>query len=130
MNKARLLGCGMIFVSFTCFLTALPYAIYGPNVLAGHSTSIVNSNTNQTKTTVNYEFCSAENSEDCSESSVSQHTTVWFAYCIIWISAFLYGIGHCVFFTLLLPYLDDNLDKRKSPIYISGLSSFTGVLIT
>lgn len=126
MNKVKLLAGGMVFVAISCIMTALPYAIYGDNDLA-HATkqhAYTNLLTNVTSmVSDNTEYCSADNFEDCSAESVKSHATIWPAYLIIWFCSFFYGIGHTIFYTLVFPYLDDNIKKDQSPLYLSVLAS-------
>ena len=129
MNKARLMAVGMLFISFSCLMTGAPYAIYGKNSLDSSGSShgrmsMYNLTSNITRVSDSSEYCSStgDSQEDCSAKGIAAHATVWLAYCIIFMASFLNGIGYTVFYTLGLPYMDDNLDKRKSPLYFSALT--------
>lgn len=108
MNKATLIASGMVFVSFSCWLTAVPYFIYGP----GHLQTVKRE----------IELCGLRSDEICTDSN-SQSTTVWPAYILIWLASFLNGIGYTAFYTLGFPYVDDNVPKHNAPIYFSVLSA-------
>ncbi|OTF76755.1 hypothetical protein BLA29_014285, partial [Euroglyphus maynei] len=50
-------------------------------------------------------------------------STVIAAVVILWIACLLNGIGYTAFYTIGLPYVDDNIKKKNSPIYLSTIST-------
>ncbi|RWS29688.1 solute carrier organic anion transporter family member 5A1-like protein [Leptotrombidium deliense] len=128
LNRSRLLASGMLIVSFSCYLTTLPYFIYGATDI--HSK-------NKTSMKLGNEMCYSNEGNEiaCDESE----TTVWPAYITIWIASFLNGVGYTAFYTLSLPFVDDNVSKKNAPVYISihfsfleklNKSCFVGILST
>jgi len=106
----------MVFISFSCILTGVPYLIYGPGTHLLHMDSAgVYSN----KT--NYQLCLDEHETNCDDHDGS--STIWPAYIIIWMASFLNGIGYTAFYTLGYPYVDDNVSKKNAPLYFSKFSS-------
>ncbi len=69
----------------------------------------------------NFELCSADNADP--ECSSGAHATVILAVVIFWISSFLNGLGYTAFYTIGLPYIDDNIPKKNSAMYISFIAS-------
>lgn len=118
MNKASLIGGGMVFVSFSCWLTAVPYFIYGSAFYTGtFSSDGIGGNGSSPA----LDLCLASGEglglEDCQGRIGS--ATIWPAYCLIWIASFLNGVGYTAFYTLGFPYVDDNVSKKNAPIYFS-----------
>lgn len=118
VNKAKLMACGMIFISFSCWMTGIPYLIYGRNTL-GESLLRINETRRLDETT---QYCKTTIGEQCIAGSSSDHSTVWPAFIIIFMASFLNGIGHCAFYTLGVPYIDDNVSKRNAPVYFSAIA--------
>lgn len=118
VNKAKLMAFGMIFISFSCFMTGIPYLIYGRNTL-GESLLGLNETRRPDETT---QYCKTTIGDKCTPGSSSDHSTVWPAFIIIFMASFLNGIGHCAFYTLGVPYIDDNVSKRNAPVYFSAIA--------
>ncbi|XP_054158014.1 solute carrier organic anion transporter family member 74D-like [Oppia nitens] len=112
-NRSRLIASGELIVAMACMLTTLPYFIYGPGL---HLLS----NTNVMSNTTQHEVCSADNSEpECTADGGGGHNTDLPAVIILWLSSFANGLGYTAFYTIGLPYIDDNVQKKNSPLYIS-----------
>ncbi|CAG2107391.1 unnamed protein product, partial [Medioppia subpectinata] len=45
--------------------------------------------------------------------------TKWLAVIILFAASFVNGIGYTAFYTIGLPYIDDNASKKSSPLYLS-----------
>ncbi len=100
---------GEIISAFSCFMYALPYFIYGPALHLIQDSSISNSSLHE------YELCDTNQSiDDCNS------TTVWTAVFILWFANFMNGIGYTAFYTVGIPYIDDNTSKKNSPLYLSA----------
>ncbi|OTF69716.1 solute carrier organic anion transporter family member 5A1-like, partial [Euroglyphus maynei] len=147
-NRARLIAFSEMFLAFSCFLTAMPYFIYGPADLFQHNNNMtmvandngwsssnisttpiitggrsmfqnLNPNPNNNRNT--YQMCSDNNAEmnemNCSDNH--GHHTKWLAVVILFFGSFFRGIGFTCFFVIGFPYLDDNVGKKNSPMYMS-----------
>lgn len=112
MNKATLIAGGMVFISFSCWVTALPYFFYGPG------THLLESHVGFTAKNVS-NLCGAGDQFHCDAESKSKSATIWPAYVMIWMASFLNGVGYTAFYTLGYPYVDDNVGKKNAPIYFS-----------
>ncbi|KAI1305992.1 Solute carrier organic anion transporter family member 3A1 [Halotydeus destructor] len=110
-SRTKMMGAGMVFMAISCWMTALPYLIYGP--VKDWSGGATHSGTNGTKDgSSSYEFCDAF-SDQCDEDS---SVTVWPAVYILWIGSFINGVGYTSFYAVGWPYLDDNVSKQDAPI--------------
>ena len=105
-NRSHLIAIGELIVALSCFLSAVPYFIYGPGLHLLSQTSVIS---NQTQ----YETCSAE--QHYSECKPGDHSTAYLAVCILWFASFANGAGYTAFYTIGLPYIDDNVKKDKQP---------------
>ncbi len=117
-NRPRLIAIGELFLALSCFTTALPYYIYGPGTHLLHDDDLLSKlMRNQTK----YELCPANTTNvDCENG---KHFTVWPAVILLWSGSFLRGLGFTAYFVIGMPYLDDSVSKRSSPMYISIMTA-------
>lgn len=53
----------------------------------------------------------------------NQGATVWLAVFILFIGSFFRGIGFTCYFVIGFPYLDDNVSKKNSPLYMSVMQA-------
>ena len=148
-NRARLIAFSEMFLAFSCFLTAMPYFIYGPaelfvhngnnnnmTIAANNNWSLNISNTTTTTTTTStipilagpsmfqnrkpFELCSDDNAEmNEMKCTNNRGHTKWLAVVILFFGSFFRGIGFTCFFVIGFPYLDDNVGKKNSPMYMS-----------
>lgn len=120
----------MTLFATAAFMCTLPHFIYGDQLL--HSTNIFNGGSNMQSpadvakrlnlctTPVNGTNKSYEcDSEILVEQSAhSQITTV--VLCIFFMSLLGIGVGQTAVATLGIPYIDDNVASRESPIYLGN----------
>ena len=118
MNKVTLIALGMFCCCLCCFLTPLPYFIYGPT-----NDQVLQLLANETAShKVNdLEFFSADNVNECKNKT--GHITIWPAYCIIWLASFINGIGYTALAILGLVFIDDNVKKSQAPLFVAGISA-------
>ncbi|GIY07332.1 solute carrier organic anion transporter family member 5A1 [Caerostris extrusa] len=88
---------------FSCFLSCLPFFLFGTEINRSASKSI--------------EYCyhSSKNAE-CGK--LSQNLV---AIIILFIANFLNGFGSMAYYTIGTPYLDDNVKKKNSPLYLGAM---------
>ncbi|KAJ6218400.1 hypothetical protein RDWZM_009557 [Blomia tropicalis] len=68
-----------------------------------------------------YEMCSSDRTPiDCTDN---RGATVWFAVFVLFMGSFFRGIGFTCYFVIGFPYLDDNVSKKSSPIYMSVMQA-------
>ena len=115
-NRPKMIAISELILALSCFLTAVPYFIYGPATHFLNDAKILA--LNETK----YETCPVDQHDlDCSDGN--HHSTVWFAVFVLWLGSFTRGLGYTAYFTIGFPYLDDSVNKNDSPMYISILSA-------
>jgi len=121
-NRARLIGFGELIIALSFFTSALPYFIYGPatHLVEGESSALLSqlSATYRHNNSANFQMCSTNQSEDCADNRGS---TVWPAVILLFIGNFIRGVGFTIFYVIALPFMDDNVSKKKSPIYLAAL---------
>ena len=110
-NRSHLMAIGELIVAVSCIISAFPYFIYGPGL---HLLSNTNTKSNFSQ----YEVCSSDHLEP--ECQNNDHSTVYLAVALLWFSSFANGMGYTAFYTIGLPYIDDNVQKKNSPLYISN----------
>lgn len=128
MNKATMMAAGMVFISFSCWLTAVPYFVYGPGNLmvkeeshfsSLHKSTSLYASGGKFSNSTTYDLCGAASSQECTVEATKKSSTIWPAFIMIWTASFLNGIGYTAFYTLGYPYVDDNVGKKNAPVYIS-----------
>ncbi|XP_054156342.1 solute carrier organic anion transporter family member 74D-like [Oppia nitens] len=118
-NRPRMIASGELVLALSCFITALPYLLYGPGTHLLHDDRLLQSKMMRNET--RYELCPANHDDiDCSNG---KHSTVWLAVVLLWSGSFLRGLGFTAYFVIGMPYVDDSVSKRNSPIYISLISA-------
>lgn len=120
-NRPKLIGYGQLILSFSCILASSPYFIYGPVSI----NVSYDSNSNLTYTNNHHQICSSSESKsfqsiDC---NLNNENTVWPAVIILFIANFLQGIGITIFFVIGMPFIDDNVSKGSSPMFLSIIQS-------
>lgn len=105
-NRSRLIAVGELIVAISCFMSAIPYFMYGT---ASHLGSQIQNS--------NYDLCLFKNATSCELDE--GHSTVILAVVLLWLACFANGLGYTAFYTIGLPYVDDNIKKKNSAIYLS-----------
>ncbi|XP_055947691.1 solute carrier organic anion transporter family member 74D-like isoform X3 [Argiope bruennichi] len=113
-HKPRMIAIGMMLVSVSCFLTTVPYFIYGP---ALHFLERETLGTDQKRK----EFCDSDMKEERCDSLNSSPTTP--VVCILFLANLICGFGYTAYYTIGAPYLDDNVRKKNSPMYFSAMAA-------
>lgn len=113
-NRPRWIAGGMFIVVISYFISAIPYFVYGT---ASHFTdSDLTWNRNSTEK----EFCDFRpKTKECDEKSITLPAVMCFI-----LGSFLKGFGSTAFYTIGTPYLDDNVKKKNSPMYLGILGAF------
>lgn len=118
VHRPRMIGYCQIIVVLGCYLAALPYFIYGPGVhLLGSEQPALTTRIYSSNRTV--EYCNSNRSIDSECEDKTTSNTVIPAVVILWIANCCNGIGFVAFYTIGIPFIDDNVKKKNSPLYIS-----------
>ncbi|GFT22265.1 solute carrier organic anion transporter family member 4A1 [Nephila pilipes] len=115
VHKPRLLSVCMFLVVLGCFLSGLPYLMYGPGL------HILSKSSNSLEINNKREYCTLGTKEEHCDSNenVSSHP----ASVIMFLANFLNGFGYIAFYIIGAPYLDDNVKKTNSPLYLSAMAA-------
>ena len=129
VNGPKLIGFGCILVAFSSIFSGMPYFFYGTSdILVASSTSSPQTSSFPSILTglngsdlsgiskAKFEFCDGK-PDDCINRPNSFNKG---AFLMLAGASFLNGVGYTSFWTIGLPYLDDNTKKGNSPIYISN----------
>ncbi|GFT65176.1 solute carrier organic anion transporter family member 3A1 [Nephila pilipes] len=108
-HRPRMVGFGMLLSSICCFVSALPYFIYGPG------THLILSNVKNSTTGI--QLCDAEIREENCDSDDRPPTLA--AILFLMCGSFLKGFGNLAYYAVGLAYMDDNAKKKNTPIYFA-----------
>ncbi|XP_042908479.1 solute carrier organic anion transporter family member 74D isoform X2 [Parasteatoda tepidariorum] len=106
-HRPKLVTFGMMITVLSCFLSALPYFLFGSDT----KLTILSKNNEA-------QLCNEYNSlasEHCQRSS--QNTL---AISILFLANFLNGFGSMAYYAIGTPYMDDNVKKKNSPLYLGA----------
>lgn len=123
-NRSKLIGIGQLIVATSCLISALPYFIYGPAkhfVAQENFQSAANSIfKNITSSSSSSQMCDERESaaEDCGLNN--RGSTVWPAVFLFFLGQFVRGIGNAIYYVIALPFVDDNVPKKSSPVSFFG----------
>lgn len=109
-HRPRIVALGMILSAGCAFVTSLPYFIYGP---------MQNTLFNDIKSNTGPEYC-----DSSTETCDTDKTQNLLAVSLLITGSFLKGFGNLAYYAIGLVYLDDNLEKQSTPIYLGKLQYF------
>lgn len=120
-HRPRWISLGIFTVVLYCLLTALPHVLYGPGDDALSLTveygAVVDQNA--TQEVINKErnkvLCLKKGEEGGCDNSEGS----FWPPAILFIANFVAGIGGSLYYTLGVSYMDDNIQKAKTPALIS-----------
>ncbi|XP_068147803.1 solute carrier organic anion transporter family member 74D-like [Drosophila tropicalis] len=114
-HRPRWIAVGLLFMFVFCLMTALPHFLYGAGEdalkLTQHS-DILNSSKANAEDLM---LCHRNSSSQCEMKETSASVPI----ILLFMAQFISGIGGALFFTLGLPYMDDNSLKSKTPSMLS-----------
>ncbi|UYV61530.1 hypothetical protein LAZ67_1005174, partial [Cordylochernes scorpioides] len=114
-NRSHLVAWCMLPVVFANILFALPYFIYG-------SSSQFDFRDGPKDTTQFCDIYTSSIEEKCTiDVSIIQTIVV---IGLFFLGAFFRGFGSTAFYTIGMPFLDDNIEKKNSPFYYDFISGF------
>ncbi|GBL94500.1 Solute carrier organic anion transporter family member 1B2 [Araneus ventricosus] len=109
-HRPRMVGFGMLLSSICCFISALPYFIYGPatHLSLGYSTI-----DNEKK----LELCNTDAREGFCDDEDRLPTLT--PVLLLMLGSFLKGFGNLAYYAVGLAYMDDNAKKKNTPMYFA-----------
>ncbi|CAL4128432.1 unnamed protein product, partial [Meganyctiphanes norvegica] len=117
-HRPRWMAVGILFIALSAYIAALPHLIYGPGKDA---IDIIRSQMALNETS-DKNFLHGGNSELCHDPFESSCETgneglhLGPVICLF-VAEFCVGIGGAIYWSVGMPYLDDNISKKTSPQY-------------
>ncbi|CAL4101153.1 unnamed protein product, partial [Meganyctiphanes norvegica] len=105
---------GIMFIALSAFIAALPHFIYGPGQDALH---IIQSQITYNQTSnkgSSGELCYAPFEPSCEAEDEGVHVG---PVVFLFLGQFFVGIGSSIYWSVGVPYMDDNISKKTSPQY-------------
>ncbi|XP_054164677.1 solute carrier organic anion transporter family member 74D-like, partial [Oppia nitens] len=122
LHRPRFIGYATLIMAAGCFIGTLPYFVYGSGFSQKHT---INSDTNKSSVV---EFCDALddmiNGTKCDHNVGSTGATNEVAFVpvlFLWLSTFFIGLGSTTYYIIGIPFIDDSVKKKESPIYFALL---------
>ncbi|GIY61152.1 solute carrier organic anion transporter family member 2B1 [Caerostris extrusa] len=108
-HRPRMVAFGMLLSTICCFVSALPYFIYGPGTHLSFS---------DVKNKTGLELCDQNMNENSSCDSDSRPRTL-VPVLFLMFGSFLKGFGNLAYYSIGLAYMDDNAKKKNTPMYFA-----------
>lgn len=119
-HRPKWIAGSILMTVVSCFLSAVPYFVYGKDthlfVSRNHSYSMFG--------LTDYDFCEHNpiRSDNCDKiKEFTSESAV--AISLFFVASFLEGIGSSGFYSLGTPYLNDNIKQKDSSLYLSSIYS-------
>ncbi|XP_024085155.1 solute carrier organic anion transporter family member 3A1-like [Cimex lectularius] len=120
-HRPKWIACGMVLFALSAFACSLPHFMFGQQMLTENSSVLVPPNTCRLDSYL--ALNSSIYDDQCKEEYLveqriqSKITTLVLA--IFFISLLGVGMGQTAVYTLGIPYIDDNVASRESPLYFA-----------
>lgn len=113
ISRPKIMGMGALIVVFSCFLSIVPYIIYGPGL---HILSNTAHALGARRRSPDSLLCNSATTghRECSGPSMADSYT---PFALFFAANFLNGFGASTFFIAGSSYMDDNIRKKNSPLY-------------
>lgn len=122
-HRPKWIACGMVLFAVSSFACSMPHFIFGQQMMAENSSVLAPPNVCLLSETSQTPLNSSIHDEQCKEEYLveqriqSKITTIVLA--IFFISLLGVGMGQTAVYTLGIPYIDDNVASRESPLYFA-----------
>lgn len=117
-HRPRWIAFGMVLFSISVMVFSLPHFLYGHKTMVSANSGAMSTMANYTTV---YDLCTTDGwKEELCEVEVIQETSKmsFIALSIFFVGLFFSGVGQVAIGTLGIPYIDDNVASRESPIYL------------
>ncbi|KAH8021696.1 hypothetical protein HPB51_016092 [Rhipicephalus microplus] len=113
ISRPKIMGMGALIVVLSCFISIVPYMIYGPGL---HILSNTAHALGARKRSPDSLLCNSAMTghRECSGPSMADSYT---PFALFFVANFLNGFGASTFFIAGSSYMDDNIRKKNSPLY-------------
>ncbi|XP_037720035.1 solute carrier organic anion transporter family member 74D [Drosophila subpulchrella] len=126
-HRPRWIACGMVLFSIAAFSCALPHFIFGEQLMHSSvilqqpqsSSSLWQANPNLCTLGGNETLSGSECNEERQLEQASHSKITVIVLCIFFGSLLSSGIGQTAVATLGIPYIDDNVGSKQSPMYMA-----------
>lgn len=119
-HRPRWIAFGMVLFSISLMIFSLPHFLYGDKTMKSLDRPI-DSLSSIRNTSTEYDVCSVTSlrHENCEVETIQETSKMSFvALSIFFLGLFFSGVGQVAIGTLGIPYIDDNVASRESPIYL------------
>ncbi|CAH1406183.1 unnamed protein product [Nezara viridula] len=114
-HRPKWIACGMVLFAVSSLACSLPHFIFGHRMLSENAPALAPPSVCQLPDV--YISHANETSAQCREVEQSNITTIVLS--IFFISLLGVGMGQTAVYTLGIPYIDDNVASRESPLYFA-----------
>ena len=112
-HRPKWIACGMVLFAVSSLACSLPHFIFGHQMLSENDPALAPPNVCHIPEIIR----SNETSAQCKEVEQSKITPIVLS--IFFVSLLGVGMGQTAVYTLGIPYIDDNVASRESPLYFA-----------
>ncbi|XP_077488076.1 solute carrier organic anion transporter family member 74D-like [Amblyomma americanum] len=115
ISRPKLLAIGALLVGVSCFISIVPYMVYGPglHILTNSAHALGARRKSPDSLLCN---SAATGHHNCGGSSLTDN---YLPFALFFVANSLNGFGGSTFFIIGSSYMDDNIRKKNSPLYFS-----------
>ncbi|XP_077488077.1 solute carrier organic anion transporter family member 74D-like [Amblyomma americanum] len=113
ISRPKIMGIGALIVVVSCFISIVPYMVYGPGLHILTNTAHALGARRRSPDSLLCNSAAAGHRE-CAGSSLADSYT---PFALFFAANFLNGFGGSTFFIAGSSYMDDNIRKKNSPLY-------------
>ncbi|XP_070501306.1 solute carrier organic anion transporter family member 74D-like [Chironomus tepperi] len=123
-HRPRWIGFGLFTITMFCVFSVIPHFLYGPGEQALKLTKEYGGVENDTATLKILEgerrkfMCNSNGTTGIAECD--EHEDYWIPQIFLFLGQLSIGIGQCVYNSIGVAYMDDNIKKSKTPALISA----------
>ncbi|XP_054268482.1 solute carrier organic anion transporter family member 74D-like [Macrosteles quadrilineatus] len=130
-HRPKWIACGMVLFAVASFTCSLPHFIFGEQLMQSRETMFNSITQTPNSTVMRPDVCHAAELfslntpalEECREEAMqeqnAQTKTTKKVLVIFFVSLLGVGMGQTAVYTLGIPYIDDNVAGRESPLYFA-----------
>lgn len=119
-SKPRYIGLGMLASGLGCAAAMFPFVLYGASAKLGGPGTALNSSSITTFSD-KIQFCGTELEDPSCRANTNDGSTSFVPLFSLFVANFLNGAGGTGYYVLGTAYLDDNVKKKHTSLYIGCL---------
>uniref|UniRef100_A0A1B0BLR6 Major facilitator superfamily (MFS) profile domain-containing protein n=1 Tax=Glossina palpalis gambiensis TaxID=67801 RepID=A0A1B0BLR6_9MUSC len=120
-SKSRIIATGLLLLGLGSLVFSIPHFLIGHYRVTAAETNTCSVQTNAINTTI-FQVQYENEANTNGMMSDDYENPVWFAWWLFFVAQVLHGAGASPLFTLGVTYIDENVSKKMSSVYLAMLA--------